>query len=200
MPSGPACHWLPTQDLDKVSMAGKEPQGCHAGPQVGGLRCRPPSIRQGSAPWSGEDWAEAWPGSTHLGGSNRRGVPALRPGRDRSGRPRVLGRNAREQLPEPRRAGRGPEASRDRLTPCAVVSWAGTSPVSTLRGSVQQEARNRTRLGMEKPPRQRWSPGWGNREKGHGRRLPLSLSSRLAVPESSSVQSEFSGNKITGCS
>lgn len=108
---------------------------------------------------------------THLEGSSRGGGPGLPPGLGLPGSSWVLGRKECEW-------------------PVAVAE--------DYRGAVpQQKARNRTRCGMEKPLGHRQSPEGKGKEKEVAGALPLSLSSRLSLPQSSSLQSEFSGNKIT---
>lgn len=108
---------------------------------------------------------------THLEGSSRGGVPGLPPGLGLPGSSWVLGRKECEW-------------------PVAVAE--------DYRGPVpQQKARNRTRCGMEKPLGHRQSPEGKGKEKEVAGALPLSLSSRLSLPQSSSLQSEFSGNEIT---
>lgn len=76
--------------------------------------------------------------------------------------------------------------------------WAGAPLASTLGGYVHGKPGTEPNLEWRSP--QVETEPWVGGQRGSSRRLPLSLSSRLAVPDSSSVQAEFSGNKITGCS
>lgn len=162
-----------------------------------GLRCGPPSIWQGSAPGCREGWpraGQAAPTWRAAVDEERQACGQAEAGQESH---RSWGEThvSSSTSPEGRGGVRRPRGQ------AHTLCWGQPgrdAPSEHPEGVCPMGSQERNPTWNEKPPRQRWSPGSGDREKGCGRRLPLSLSSRLAVPESSSVQSEFSGNKITG--
>ena len=185
-----------------------------------GLRCGPLSIWQGSAPGRGEDWprpgpaAPTWRAAVDEKCQARGQAEAGQEGHRSWGEMRV------SSSPSPEGWG-GVRRPRGQAHTLCWGQPGRDTPSEHPKGICPMGSQDWNPSWNEKPPRQRWSPGSGDREKGSdrgnrlplpfslspgsgdrekgsGRRLPLSLSSQLALPESSSVQSEFSGNKITG--
>lgn len=150
-------------------MAGKQRQACLAGPQ-GGLRCRPPSIWQGSAPGRGEDWPRPGPAAPTW----RAAVDEKRQacGQAEAGQEghRSWGEMRVSSSPSPE--GEGSGGLEDRLTPCTRVSQEGIPLASTLSGSVQWAARTGTQLGMRSPRDRGGALGQGTEKRDVGGGYP----------------------------
>lgn len=151
--------------------AWQESNGRHASlGHRGGLRCRPPSIWQGSAPGRGEDWPRPGPAAPTW----RAAVDEKRQacGQAEAGQEghRSWGEMRVSSSPSPE--GEGSGGLEDRLTPCTRVSQEGIPLASTLSGSVQWAARTGTQLGMRSPRDRGGALGQGTEKRDVGGGYP----------------------------